>query len=195
MKNYYDYIRLLEARKTGFNYEEVKGKLEIYAEGANGSYVTKIVSELKNVDDELKKLTEIKSDLLPKVKTYIKDVIDTEDEIKAIVLRSAKASIELAKSSVSKPKTDYESIFKEMIKLVSGELLDKLNELEKVYTKASEIQDFESKRTGKITVTEGIVETFINRIKKIADKFKTFISNFNTKLDDIEQKIKQVKHK
>lgn len=187
-----------EARQRGFGYtlDAKTDKLEVLAksEGANKK-IDDLVKEYKGIADLYKEVEEEKKTLQAKVKAKIKEVIDEDDQIKAIVLRSANTSYELAKSSIGKDKTDYEKIFVAMQALLSGELLDKLNDLKKIYTEAGKMTEFESKRETKVTVTEGIVETFIRKIKSVASKLSKFVSKFQTKLDSIAAKVADLKSK
>ena len=164
------------------------------SEGASKK-IDDLVKEYKGIADLYKEVEEEKKSLQSKVKAKIKEVIDEDDQIKAIVLRSAKTSYELAKSSIGKDKTDYEKIFVAMQALLSGELLEKLNDLKKIYTEAGKMIEFESKREGKITVEEGIVETFLRKIKSLAGKIAKFVSRFSDKLETIEGKLAAVKAK
>lgn len=186
-----------EARQSGFAYklDAKTEKLEVYAEGSNGGAVTTLIKEYKKISDQMKTLEPIKKELQAKIKAYVKDVINEEDQINALILKSATTSYELAKSSVGKDKTDYEKVFVAMQALLSGELLEKLKEIEKIYTEAGKMTEFESKRETKVTVTEGIVETFIRKIKSMANKLSKFVSKFQTKLDSIAAKVADLKSK
>jgi archaellum component FlaC len=200
--NYMNYLTkkgiIEEARQRGFGYtlDAKTDKLEVLAKSEGASKkIDDLVKEYKGIADLYKEVEEEKKTLQAKVKAKIKEVIDEDDQIKAIVLRSAKTSYELAKSSIGKDKTDYEKIFVAMQALLSGDLLEKLNDLKKIYTEAGKMIEFESKREGKVTVEEGIVETFLRKIKSLAGKISKFVSRFSDKLDAIEDKLLMIKSK
>jgi hypothetical protein len=188
---------IAEARQSGYAYklDAKTEKLEIYAEGANGGSVTKLIKEYKEISDQMKVLEPLKKDLQSKIKGYIKEVVDEEDQLNALILKSATTSYELAKSSVGKDKTDYEKVFVAMSALLSGDLLEKLKDLEKIYTEAGKTTEFESKREGKVTVTEGVWESFLKKIKSVAARIAKFVTRFATKLDAIDEKIVALKSK
>lgn len=199
--NYMSYLTkkgiIEEARQSGYAYklDAKTQKLEVYAEGSNGGYVTSLIKDYKKISDQMKSIETTKKELQSKVKSYIKEVIDEEDQLNAIILKSATTSYELAKSSVGKSKTDYEKVFVAMQALLSGELLEKLKELEKIYTEAGKITEFESKREVKVTVEEGIVESFFRKVKSLAGKIAKFVGRMSDKLDAIEDKLLMIKSK
>ncbi len=200
--NYMNYLAnkgiIEEARQRGFGYslDAKTEKLEVLAKSEGASKkIDDLVKEYKSISDLYKEVDEEKKSLQSKIKSKIKEVIDEDDQVRAIVLRSAKTSYELAKSSIGKDKTDYEKIFVAMQALLSGELLTKLNDLKKIYTEAGKMIEFESKREGKVTVEEGIVETFMRKIKSLAEKISKFVSRFSDKLSVIDEKLAAAKSK
>ena len=143
----------------------------------------------------MKVIEPLKKDLQSKIKGYIKEVIDEEDQLNALILKSATTSYELAKSSVGKDKTDYEKVFVAISALLSGDLLEKLKDLEKIYTDAGKTIEFEAKRETKVTVTEGVWESFLKKVKSVAGRIAKFVVRFATKLDAIDEKIVALKAK
>ena len=178
-----------EARQGGWKYSEkrIKGaltKVTLELEGADSGAMTRLAKRYERLDKSAKLLKEKRDELNAKVKDVADRIFDAEDAVVTRVVETITYTVmlsaaEKAESKSATPKTDYESAFSELAKLVP-ELTAQIDAIRAKYTEMIPPKDTPTKLQVKPKVQEGLTD----RVKAMWFSFMNTIKSWCTSYDD-----------
>lgn len=187
-------LDLFEARdpKKTYHEKEVKGKVEaiiVKLEGTESARYTKMANRYKEIDAELKRLSDERNTMNDEIKTDITEkYFDAADAIYTRIVETVSLTAQVAKTPKPSEKIDNDAVVDELLKLMP-ELKGQIEALQKQFTSISK-----PKAPALTIKTEGVVSDVWEKIKKKAtDYYNSVMSwakGYDKKLDKIKQMMK-----
>lgn len=189
---------LLEARQGGWKYNEtrVKGaltKVTLALEGSDSGAMTRLAKRYERLDKSAKLLKEKRDQLNAAVKDVGDRVFDAEDTVITRIIETVSYTVmltaaEKAENKEPTKKTDYESAFSELCRLVP-ELTSKIDEIRAKYTELIPAKDTPTALKVKPKeVKEGIVDSAKALYFRFLNTIKEWASSYDDKLAAVKAK-------
>jgi hypothetical protein len=194
---------IIEERQSTVAYTEKKAKnaiVKVIAElkGHDASVMSQLARRFDRLKVAIEKMAEMRDGLNKDIKGRVADLFDAEDTVLTRVVDTASFTMTLsAQATEGKTKVvvDWESIAKELVKLVPDELQSKIDEIQEAYTKANimdipapglRVDNKAAKAAAKaVSIEEGVIDT----LKKLTSVFLKKISNWAWKFDKTLRKL------
>jgi len=177
-------------RRTDLTYIEkkVKDQLDrviVELNGSESGSLSRLASRYVRLDQAIKVMGKKKDELNAKIKGEVEDLFAAEDIVLTRVIDTVSFTMTVSKKSKSpdKVQVDYESIAKELAKLIPEDLQSKVEEITDAYTKIIPQADKSPALSVKAKVTEGVVGDAINKITAIIGKLIKKVTAWATKFD------------
>lgn len=188
---------IIEARQANWKYTEkrVKGALDkvtLELEGSDSGAMTRLSKRYERLDKSAKLLKEKRDELNAAVKDVGDRIFDAEDATATRIIETITYTVMLtasqkAEHKAATQKTDYESAFAELAKLIP-ELTSKVDEIRAKYTEMIPPKDTPTALRVKARVAEGLVDSIKKMWNAFMDSIKSWGMSYDTKLDAIKKK-------
>lgn len=189
---------LNEARQANWKYNEtrVKGaltKVTLALEGADSGAMTRLAKRYERLDKSAKLLKEKRDQLNSAVKDVGDRIFDAEDAVITRIIETVSYTVmltagEKAENKEATKKTDYESAFSELCRLVP-ELTAKIDEIRAKYTELIPAKDTPTALKVKPKeVKEGIVDSAKALYFRFLNSIKAWATSYDEKLAAVKAK-------
>ena len=193
---------LVEERNKDWKYTEkrVKGALNkviLELEGSDSGAMSRLMTRYKRLDRQWKLMEERRNEVNCQVKDVADRIFDAEDALATRVIETVSYSVMLTKATPASEKeatkkTDYESAFSELAKLVP-ELEAKAKEILEKYTELVPPKDTPSALKYTPKLEEGIADTvrgWVAKAKAFVKEMFSWGREYDAKLDAFRRKYK-----
>jgi hypothetical protein len=198
-------VVLSEARNPDLTYKEkvVKNKIDrvtVELAGNPSGVMSRLTSRYDRLDKAIKTMTVKRNEMNEQIKDTVTDLFNSEDIVLTRVVETVSFTLtlsKLVKSAEQNPKivVDYESIAKDLAKLIPEELQAQVEAITKMYTEVSIAADkspaLRIKNKNEEKLDEGILDSIkglANKVVKWAKGMASWAVGYDKKLDSLKKR-------
>lgn len=183
---------LFEARQEGpdvsYSVKQVKGKVTAVTaklEKNKSGVMTKLAARYKEVDEQLKLLTEERDGMNAKIKEELLEYFDAEDAVLTRIVETVSLTAQLAKQSQDSTKVDDSAVVAKLLENATPELAEQIAKLREQC--ATIVKAKSPSLTVKIN--EGMFDSIKKAISRFARSVMSWASRYDRKLEKIRSKL------
>jgi hypothetical protein len=198
---------ITEARDKDLKYTEkvVKNKIDrvtVELHGHHSGAMSALTNRYDRLDRAIKEMTIRRNEMNEKIKDKVTDLFDAEDIVLTRVVETVSFTLtlsKLVKAAEQKDKVvvDYESIAKELAKLIPDELQKAVQEITDRYTEVSLAADKSPALRVKNKNDDKLAEDVLSSLKRYMESIHKWVSSmvkwgnkYDKKLNKLKEKIK-----
>ena len=168
--------------------KKLVSKVIIELSGNESGVLTKLAGKYDRLDKAIKLMGVKKNELNANIKAKVEDLFAAEDVVLTRVIETVSFTMTISKKSKTDDKTvvDYETIAKELAKLIPDDLQAKVEEITKAYTVISTQPDKSPALSVKAKVNEGLIgdlkAVVVSMVKRAIKSITSWAIKYDKKL-------------